>query len=132
MDTKEFVLRYDHTIVGVFVELIVCFTFFYEIVYRVDINPIIKYFEVFCSLIVIISYFMCITTEPGHQFKSTLRQLKKTSCKTCKIDRPKYVHHCKVCQQCVLMMDHHCVWIGRCVGYFNYKFFIIFVNFAAL
>jgi palmitoyltransferase len=28
-------------------------------------------------------------------------------------------------------MDHHCVWINRCVGYYNYKAFFIFIFFLA-
>jgi len=29
-------------------------------------------------------------------------------------------------------MDHHCPWIGNCVGINNHKFFIIFLLYATL
>jgi len=41
--------------------------------------------------------------------------------------KPPRSHHCRVCKRCVLKMDHHCVWINNCVGYANYKAFIICV-----
>ena len=25
---------------------------------------------------------------------------------------------------CVLMMDHHCLWINNCVGYYNFGYFV--------
>ena len=29
-------------------------------------------------------------------------------------------------------MDHHCPWIGNCVGLFNHKFFILFLIYATI
>jgi hypothetical protein len=35
----------------------------------------------------------------------------------------KNVHHCSTCERCVYFMDHHCIWVGNCVGRGNLKFF---------
>ncbi|KAF9481622.1 zf-DHHC-domain-containing protein [Pholiota conissans] len=47
----------------------------------------------------------------------------------CGIDhivKPYRAHHCRVCGTCVLKYDHHCPWIGQCVGARNQKFFFNF------
>jgi len=53
-------------------------------------------------------------------------------CRKCVKVKPDRCHHCRVCQRCVLKMDHHCPWINNCVGYYNYKFFYLFITYALL
>ncbi|KAG5191629.1 DHHC palmitoyltransferase-domain-containing protein [Tribonema minus] len=48
-------------------------------------------------------------------------------CKKCRAAKPTRAHHCHVCNQCVLNMDHHCPWVNNCVGYFNYRYFFLFL-----
>ncbi|QRV75536.1 DHHC palmitoyltransferase [Ceratobasidium sp. AG-Ba] len=47
-------------------------------------------------------------------------------CKRDRLLKPMRTHHCRLCATCVLQYDHHCPWIGQCVGAFNRKFFLIF------
>uniref|UniRef100_T1IPK0 Palmitoyltransferase n=1 Tax=Strigamia maritima TaxID=126957 RepID=T1IPK0_STRMM len=53
-------------------------------------------------------------------------------CEKCHFIKPDRAHHCSVCGECVLKMDHHCPWVNNCVGFMNYKFFVLFLGYALL
>ncbi|CAK67528.1 unnamed protein product (macronuclear) [Paramecium tetraurelia] len=49
-------------------------------------------------------------------------------CSTCKIMRPSKASHCKFCNHCVEGFDHHCFWVGTCIGIRNQRAFLIFLQ----
>ena len=48
------------------------------------------------------------------------------------IVRPPRSFHCSTCGVCVEAQDHHCPWMGTCVGKRNLKYFLAFLVMTSL
>ena len=65
--------------------------------------------------------------QGAHAANSGISMMK--FCETCLVFRPQGSAHCNDCANCVSGFDHHCPWIGTCVGSGNYNSFFGFVTF---
>ena len=86
---------------------------------------------IICGVIFFLSYlniglsvpgFASRSEEPSEQDKANPR-----FCKPCKIVRTQNVYHCYDCDVCIEGYDHHCPWIGKCVGKNNLRAFYFFL-----
>jgi len=92
---------------------------------------------------ILFNYWSCVLTRPGwpghhlqpeelypSEEQAVTPRFKKT-CRRCATPKPPRCHHCSVCNRCVMKMDHHCPWVNNCVGFYNYKYFLLFLLYLA-
>ncbi|XP_050250059.1 probable protein S-acyltransferase 15 [Quercus robur] len=101
----------------------------------------------FLGFLCLVSFSACVLIDPGHVPPSYVPDVEQSRasdqepnnngaqprpCDKCFTYKPPRAHHCRICRSCVLRMDHHCMWINNCVGYWNYKAFFVLVLYAAI
>ena len=88
----------------------------------------------------IINFILSVSFNPGipkrnyyyankfeKEYKGNLGKCKR--CYKCNITIPNNskVGHCIYCNICIKNHDHHCLWIGKCVGRYNKIPFYLFI-----
>ncbi len=71
-------------------------------------------------------------TEPAQPPPDALTGRPLELCRLCNVYKPPRTVHCRECNNCVAVFDHHCAWIGSCVGVRNRRVFVCFLASATL
>ncbi|KAG8462313.1 hypothetical protein KFE25_012133 [Diacronema lutheri] len=68
--------------------------------------------------------------EKGNHFRSYDvggTRVTELWCTTCSLYRPPGCSHCRDCDNCVRDWDHHCPFVGNCIGRRNYGYFYCYL-----
>ena len=99
-------------------------------------DTFVSLFYLTISLILFILFFVLSFSDPGSLVNNKYRdmldivergELLEDYCPQCLIKLNYRIKHCLICQKCVDEFDHHCFWVGNCIGKNNYFFFFIFL-----
>ena len=122
--------------------LFMCLTYIYIYYFFFkESGPILQKMFNYCFLCYIISHLFSIFLNPGIpsfeynlEIKEKLKskEIKELDCTKCKICNLSYklidrIGHCDKCEICYIGYDHHCIWIGHCIGKYNGIFFVFFI-----
>lgn len=65
-------------------------------------------------------------TDDQHRLINVTQRKNQKVCKVCNIWKPPKSKHCWKCGHCIAKFDHHCPFIGNCVGGGNHMRFLVF------
>ena len=88
------------------------------------------------SLLLFILFFILAFSDPGtltnNKYKDALDIIEQGEmleyyCPKCLIKMDFRTKHCVICEKCVEDFDHHCFWVGNCIGKKNFSLFFDFL-----
>lgn len=99
-----------------------------------------KYTVYIYAIVALTSWLCVLITDPGTITRDTKNLYANLypydnmlfrpnrECYTCHVPRYARSKHCALCNRCVARFDHHCGWVGTCVGLYNTNLFISFLS----
>ena len=88
------------------------------------------------SLLLFILFFILAFSDPGtltnNKYKDALDIIEQGEmleyyCPKCLIKMDFRTKHCVICEKCIDDFDHHCFWVGNCIGKKNFSLFFDFL-----
>ena len=122
---------------------------FVDIYLWYEVSPALLIIEIILTIFMLYNLIICHCIDPGilkpsqieipesnkENLEENVNQIKfytERYCKTCKIMRPPKASHCRECDFCVKGFDHHCFFVGNCIGIRNWGNFINFLFFTSI
>jgi hypothetical protein len=72
-----------------------------------------------------------ISSNPNQLVQFSLSKFDK-QCQFCNYLKFERSSHCSTCKACIPRRDHHCPWLGKCVGYANTQYFFNYILWLAV
>lgn len=96
---------------------------------RMDPGTLVPRNDEYCQNVMYSGYSVRVLKEEdrvlGRIFEKKGETLhSEVFCNSCGIFRAPGTSHCRTCDKCISLMDHHCVWLNNCVGERNYPYFM--------
>ena len=86
---------------------------------------------IYYILVFVIYYYFnkCALMNPGIVQNSKKDKDNSSYCNICHVyyNPSMKVEHCSMCEICVEKMDHHCIWVGKCVAKKNRDAFYLMI-----
>ena len=119
------------------------FIILYILIFILSFSFLLPYFEdtiasilyIFIYFFAIILYIFLLLSNPGtiinNRYKDLLDIVEKGNevenyCPYCLVRKKFKSLHCLICEKCIEEFDHHCFWVGNCIGKNNYPLFFTF------
>jgi len=87
----------------------------------------ISYLQAGFLTFTLLVYLWTILANPGIPLSTSSPFLSQAYCPTCHSFQTSTTEHCGVCEVCVQDWDHHCPWVGKCVGRGNKVAFYLWI-----
>lgn len=122
----------------VIISFILCeFYLSYAAYNKID-TPYIKLSICLIVFLFFYSYYLSVMvhatqTNVNNYFNKTTKKIQLfmnyqwKDCPFCNGKKFIRTSHCRTCQQCILMRDHHCPYTANCVGFNNIQYFLNFL-----
>ena len=100
------------------------------------LSTIFSIIYIVVSILVFVLYISLSFSNPGRMkndlYKDLLDIVENVQdisnyCPYCLVKKNFRSLHCLICQKCIEEFDHHCFWVGNCIGKNNYVLFFIFL-----
>ena len=82
---------------------------------------------IFVYLLIFLSNPGIIPQKSGRDLNEDVENKNQYSCLKCMALKVQRAYHCEDCDVCIDNFDHHCIWVGKCIGGKNLRLFYIFI-----